>query len=92
MRDFMTLYDFLAGAVALGFFTCSLFFLRFWRRTRDQLFLAFALAFVLLGVGQSILALANIATEERGSIYLFRLAAFAIILIAIARKNRKSNA
>jgi hypothetical protein len=86
----MTLYDFLSGAVALGFYVCGLYFLRFWKRTRDQLFLAFALAFALLGTGQSILALANIPTEERGSIYLIRLAAFALILIAIFRKNRSA--
>ena len=86
----MTLHDFLAGAAALGFIVCALFFLRFWRRTHDGLFLAFALAFALLSVGQSILALANIPTEERGSIYLIRLAAFALILVAILRKNRKS--
>jgi hypothetical protein len=84
----MTAYDFLSGAVALGFFTCCLFFLRFWRRTRDGLFLAFALAFSLLGLGQTILALANIPTEERGSVYLLRLFAFAVIIFAIARKNR----
>ena len=90
MRDYVTLYDFLSGAVALGFFVCALFFLRFWRRTRDTLFLAFALAFVLMGTGQSVLALANIPTEERGSIYLFRLAAFAVIIFAIIRKNRES--
>jgi hypothetical protein len=88
----MTLYDFLSGAVAFGFFTCSLFFLRFWKRTHDQLFLAFALAFTLLGLGQSILALGNIPTEERGSIYLLRLIAFALILIAILRKNRSARA
>ena len=45
----VTLYDFLSGAVAFGFFVCGLFFLRFWRRTRDELFMAFALAFGLLG-------------------------------------------
>jgi hypothetical protein len=84
----MRLYDFLSGAVVLGFLVCGLFFLRFWRRTRDPLFLAFALAFGLLGLGQTILALANISTEERGSIFLVRLAAFAIIIIAILRKNR----
>lgn len=84
----MTLYDFLSGAVALGFTACALFFLRFWRRTREELFLAFAIAFLLLGVGQTLLALANIPTEERGSIYLIRLAAFALILIAIYRKNQ----
>ena len=88
----MTFYDFLSGAVALAFFVCGLFFLRFWRRTRDQLFLAFALAFALLGTGQSILALANIPTEERGSIYLIRLAAFALILFALFRKNRSARA
>ena len=86
----MSLYDFLSGAVSLGFVVCALFFLRFWRRTRDQLFLAFALAFALLGVGQAILALANIPTEERGSIFLIRLAAFALIIFAILRKNREA--
>lgn len=84
----MILYDFLSGAVALGFAVCTLFFFRFWRRTREELFLAFALAFVLLGVGQTVLALGNLPTEERGSIYLLRLAAFLLILIAIYRKNR----
>ena len=84
----MTLYDFLSGAVALGFVVCGLFFLRFWHRTREELFLAFAIAFALLGIGQTILALANIPTEERGSLYLIRLAAFALILVAIYRKNQ----
>lgn len=85
----MMVYDFLSGAVALGFFTCGLFFLRFWSRTRDELFLAFAVAFALMGTGQTILALANIPTEERGSIYLIRLLAFLLILFAIYRKNRQ---
>lgn len=88
----MTFYDFLSGAVALGFFVCGLFFLKFWRRTSDGLFLAFAIAFGLLGLGQSILALASIPTEERGSLYLIRLAAFALILFAIVRKNRGAKA
>jgi hypothetical protein len=88
----MTLYDFLSGAVALGFAACALFFLRFWKRTREQLFLAFAVAFLLLGIGQTILALASIPTEERGSIYLIRLAAFLLILFAVGWKNRKVSA
>jgi len=84
----VTLYDFLSGAVALGFFVCGLFFLRSWKRTREELFLAFAMAFALLGVGQTVLALANMPTEEKGSLYLIRLAAFLLILFAIYRKNR----
>lgn len=83
----MTLYDFLSGAVALGFFVCCLLLLRFWRRTRDRLFLSFAVSFALLGLGQTILALGNIPTEERSSLYLLRLLAFAVIIFAIARKN-----
>ena len=85
----MTLLDFLAGAVAFGFALAALFFLRFWRRTGDSLFLSFAAAFLLLAVGQSLLALAQIPVEERSWIYLFRLAAFALILTAILRKNRR---
>ncbi len=84
----MTLYDFLSGAVAFGFFVCGLFFLRFWYRTRDGLFLSFCVAFVLLGFGQALLALANIPTEERSPLYLIRLIAFVIIIAAIVRKNR----
>jgi hypothetical protein len=86
----VTLYDLLSGAVAFGFFICALFFLRFWRRTREQLFLAFSLAFALLGVGQAVVALARVPTEEKGTLYLIRLVAFLLILFAIYRKNRPS--
>lgn len=85
----MTLYDFLSGSVALGFAVCALYFLRFWRRTHDALFVAFALAFLLLGLGQTLIALANIPTEERGSVYLLRLFAFLVIIVAIWQKNRR---
>jgi len=82
------IYEFLSGAVALGFVTCALFFLRFWKRTREGLFLAFALAFLLFGAGQTVLTLGNIPTEERGPVYIIRLAAYLLILAAIYRKNR----
>lgn len=82
------LNSFLSGAVALSFFVCALFFLRYWSRTRDELFLSFSIAFALLATGQTILALTNLPTEERGSLYLIRLAGFSLILFAIYRKNR----
>ena len=84
----MVLYEFLAGAAAFGFFACGLFFLRFWSRTREQLFLAFSIAFALLGAGQAVVALAQLPTEEKGALYLIRLAAFLLILVAIYRKNQ----
>ena len=37
-----TLLSFLAGATTMGFCVAALFFLRFWRNTRDGLFLSFA--------------------------------------------------
>ena len=85
----MTLYDFLSGAVTLGFLLCGLHFLGFWKRTRDSLFLAFAFAFWLLGLNQALLALADIPVEERSWVYLLRLAAFVLIIIAVVAKNRK---
>lgn len=84
----MTSFDFLSGAITLGFLLAGLFFLRFWRRTNDRLFLAFATAFALLGIGQAVQALANITQEEMSYLFLLRLAAFTIILAAIAWKNR----
>ena len=39
------LATFLAGAIVAGFALAGLFFLKFWKRTRDELFLAFTGAF-----------------------------------------------
>lgn len=83
----MTLLTFLAGAAAMGYMLAALFFLRFWRDMREPLFLWFAIAFLLLGLAQALLALTNIPVEERSSLYLLRLAAFVMILIAVIRKN-----
>ena len=58
-------YVFLSGAVAAAFVVAGLFFLRFWKRTRDGLFVAFALAFWLLGLTQALLALSDIPVEDR---------------------------
>jgi len=83
----VTLLDFISGASTMGFFLAALFFLRFWRNTADGLFLAFSVAFALLGLAHAILTLAGMPIEERSWIYLLRLAAFLIIIGAIVRKN-----
>jgi hypothetical protein len=84
------LLHFLYGAATFGFILAGLFFLRFWKRTGDSLFLSFAIAFWLLGLNQALIALADIPVEERSWLYLLRLAAFGIILVSIWRKNRKA--
>jgi len=81
------LFDFLSGAITMGFAMAGLFFLRFWKRTGEALFVPFALAFWLLGLAQALLAFTNIPIEERSWLFLLRLAAFSLILVAIWRKN-----
>lgn len=84
------LMPFLSGMVVMGFLTAALFFLRFWKRTRDRLFAAFALAFALLGLTQALLAFSTVPVEERSWLYLLRLAAFTVILLAIWDKNART--
>lgn len=86
----VTWFHFLSGAVTAGFAISGLFFLRFWKRTQDSLFLAFAVAFWLLGLVQALLALTDFPVEERSFFYLIRLAAFVLILAAIWRKNAEA--
>lgn len=78
---------FISGMIAMGFVVCTVFFLRFWRRTRDSLFLVFAIAFFLLALNQALTTLLGLPLEERSWLYLLRLAAFLIIIAAIVRKN-----
>jgi hypothetical protein len=84
------MFSFLSGAITMGFLVAGLFFLRFWRRTGELLFAAFALAFWLLGVAQALLALSVAPVEERSWLYLLRLAAFALILASVWRANRRA--
>ncbi len=83
----MTDLDFFSGAIAMGFLVCAAFFMRAWGRTKDSLFFVFALAFFLLAVNQALATLLGLPVEERSWLYLLRLAAFSILIIAIVRKN-----
>lgn len=74
-------------------FACALlaglFFLRFWKQTRDSFFLLFAIAFWILGVQWVGLAFEPAENETRRAFYYSaRLLAFLLILAAIAIKNR----
>lgn len=81
------LFAFGAGAIALGYVIGGVFFWRFWSRTKDSLFLVFAAAFGLMAVNQAVPTLLGIPTEEQSGVYLLRLAAFVLIIVAILRKN-----
>jgi len=76
------------GVLTAGFLALALFFLKFWRRTRDGFFALFAAAFALLAANAFASALSGAHSENTNpSIYLLRLCAFVLIIVAIARKN-----
>jgi hypothetical protein len=80
----------ISGAIVMGYAVASLFFLRFWRETRDRLFLIFAGAFWILGIQRLALVLSRDMVEDDTGLYLVRLFAFLLILGAILDKNRSS--
>lgn len=69
----------------------GLFFLRFWRDTRDRLFITFAVAFYLLAVERIVILLMKSQYEFSGYLYMIRFFAFLLILWAILDKNRLKN-
>jgi phosphatidylserine synthase len=82
------LNPFLAGAAAISLLVIAMFFLRFWRRTNDRLFLFFAGAFLMLMVER--IARAIIGENEWAPyVYTVRLIAFILIIVAVIDKNRR---
>ena len=78
---------FMLGVIATSSVVAGVFFLKFWRKTRDSLFLAFGLAFVIEGLNRcAFLALAK-PNEGNPYIYMVRLLSFLLILGAILYKN-----
>ena len=78
---------FLLGAVALGCAVVALFFLRFWRSTRDRFFLYFGLSFLIEAINRTVFAIGGVYDEEAGLYYLIRLGSYLLILWAIFAKN-----
>ena len=80
------------GASAALSVVAAAFFLRFWGRTRDSLFLAFAAGFALLAAHWLALGVMNPASETRHYLYVLRFAAFALFIVGVIVKNRGSAA
>jgi hypothetical protein len=83
-----TLLTFLSGATALACLAVALFFLRFWRETKDRLFLLFSIAFAFMTINRTALVVVLPSRENEPYVYLLRLAAFVLIAFAVADKNR----
>jgi hypothetical protein len=79
---------FLHGISSMGAYASGLFFVRFWRESRDSLFAYFGAAFFLLGLSWTLLALFAPAEDTRPYIYGLRLVAFVLIILGMVLKNR----
>jgi hypothetical protein len=79
--------DFFAGMITMGYLVASAFFLRFWVRTSDGLFIAFSVSFLLLAISSALTSLLSLPFEERSWLYLIRLSAFLLLIAAILGKN-----
>jgi hypothetical protein len=83
------IHMYLNGALAALSAVIGLFFLRYWRLTRDRFFVFFTSAFWIMSVNWTLVA--SFATDEtRHYFYVARLLAFVLILVAIIDKNRHS--
>ena len=80
--------EFVSGAVTVGYLVGAGFFLRYWRKSRDRLFAAFAGAFVLFALNQLLAAAFVVVVEPSSLVYALRVLGFLIIIAAIVDKNR----
>lgn len=87
----MALNAWLSGAIFMAAMVIALFFLRFWRHSREKLFIYFALAFVLEGFHRLLQAWPT-DTEDQSQYYVLRLIEYVLILLAVIQKNRRPSA
>jgi uncharacterized membrane protein HdeD (DUF308 family) len=78
---------FLLGVIATFSLTAGVFFLKFWKSTRDSFFLAFAAAFIIEGLNRITFLFLPKPNEGSPKIYLVRLFSYLLILLAILKKN-----
>jgi Family of unknown function (DUF5985) len=83
--------QFLWGALAALSAVAGIFFWKFWQRTRDGLFVAFAAGFSLLAFHWAGLGVLNPSSDTRHYLYFVRLAAFALIIGGVVQKNRTAS-
>ena len=79
--------DVISGALVMGYLVAALFFLKFYKTTKDRLFGLFSAAFWILCAQRAALAISARTTEDATIFYVIRLIAFLIILYAIIDKN-----
>jgi uncharacterized membrane protein HdeD (DUF308 family) len=79
---------FLLGVIVTSSLTAGAFFLKFWKQTRDMLFLGFSAAFLIEGINRLAFLFIDSPNEGDPIIYTVRLFSYLLILAAIINKNR----
>jgi hypothetical protein len=78
----------LMGGIAMASFVAGLFFLRYWRSSRDRFFLFFMLSFWIEAANRVAMVLTASWNENAPLHYVVRLLSYALIVVAIWDKNR----
>ncbi len=80
---------FIHGALMICFFLLGMYFFKFWKKTKDTLFIYFGLAFLLMSANRiGFLFSSQEVIEAKTWLYLLRLVAFALIIMGIISKNQ----
>jgi Na+/proline symporter len=80
--------QFLWGVLAALSLVVAVFFWRFWRRTRDAVFVGLAAGFTLLTIHWAALGIVNPNDETRHYLYLVRFFGFLVMIAGVVAKNR----
>lgn len=83
------LNTFAYGMLTALSFIAGVFFVRYWRQTRDRFFVFLVIAFWALAANWASLA-GNSNEEHAAYFYLPRLVAFLVLLVGIVDKNRRA--
>lgn len=78
---------FLSGAIVTLHLVAALYFVKFWYRSHDWLFFAFAVAFGIEGLNRIRFLFIEHPNEGSFGIYAVRTVAFLVILAAILIRN-----
>ncbi|MGH7286033.1 MAG: DUF5985 family protein [Polyangiaceae bacterium] len=77
------------GALSMASWVAGMFFLRFWRSTRDRFFFFFVAGFWGLALDWLWLAERVPTPQSQHYAYIPRLVAFIMIILGIVDKNRR---
>jgi hypothetical protein len=78
------------GVLAMASLVAALFFLRYWRSSRDRLFAFFAIAFFLMTLEWTVSGVLGVSEESRHFyVLLLRILAFVAIIVGVLDKNQR---